>query len=124
MTIAMTGYNITLPQVLSYATIVRYLVYQQGKEIDLLVGTLRDHGIGTFSRSPQYALSAISKPLIFLPVSALAASTRRCKTPSPSCMCGLRACCVVSWRTTFRVMCVSPSVAIHHVHGCSHDLVT
>lgn len=42
----------TMTQVLSYATIVRYLVYQQGKEIDLLVGTLRDHGIGTFTRSP------------------------------------------------------------------------
>jgi hypothetical protein len=38
-------------QVLSYASIVRYLVYQQGKEIDLLVGTLRDHNIGTFTRS-------------------------------------------------------------------------
>ncbi len=38
-------------QVLSYATIVRYLVYQQGKEIDLLVGTLRDLNIGTFTRS-------------------------------------------------------------------------
>jgi hypothetical protein len=49
-------------QVLSYATIVRYLVYQQGKEIDLLVGTLRDHGIGTFTRSPKHLVGAAQKP--------------------------------------------------------------
>jgi hypothetical protein len=41
----------TTTQVLSYATIVRYLVYQQGKEIDLLVGNVQDLGIGTFTRS-------------------------------------------------------------------------
>ena len=52
----------TSPQVLSYATIVRYLVYQQGKEIDLLVGTLRDHGIGTFTRSPKHLVGAAQKP--------------------------------------------------------------
>jgi hypothetical protein len=52
----------TSTQVLSYASIVRYLVYQQGKEIDLLVGTLRDHCIGTFNRSPNHLLHATLKP--------------------------------------------------------------
>ncbi len=52
ITVFITPITITsASQVLSYATIVRYLVYQQGKEIDLLVGTLRDLNIGTFTRS-------------------------------------------------------------------------
>lgn len=45
-------------QVLSYATIVRYLVYQQGKEIDLLVGTLRDLSIGTFTSVSTCSIDA------------------------------------------------------------------
>lgn len=53
MLLSMFIVMMTKCQVLSYATIVRYLVYQQGKEIDLLVGTLRDLSIGTFTRSFQ-----------------------------------------------------------------------
>ncbi len=76
--------TLTEYQVLSYATIVRYLVYQQGKEIDLLVGTLRDHNIGTFTRRApkQHIFITKTQPVTFLPACAHVASTPRCKMPS------------------------------------------